>query len=183
MGGVDFFNDEIVEKAGNSMFDLDIIKEKKNMREIDINEKFPPRIRRNPKAVYFIDDGTAIKIGKSEDPLSRVKKIQTNNPRQLTLLGYSYYLEESYTHHMFIHKHIRGEWYDLTERDIEFLLKKIDTLDKLEILQHNLIDLGDRYIRPKTYNTIVDLITNEMQAVKDEVKKTIEDKQEAVDDG
>ena len=37
--------------------------------------------------IYFYTDGTAIKVGQSQDEERRGKELQTGNPRPLTLIG------------------------------------------------------------------------------------------------
>lgn len=73
--------------------------------------------------IYFISDGTAIKIGRSKHPKKRKGQLQTSNSNELKLI---YILEnvESYIEKE-IHQtcklyHIQGEWFD---KDVlDFLL-------------------------------------------------------------
>ena len=57
----------------------------------------------NEQEVYFIFDGKRVKIGKSENPESRVFDLQTGNPKQLELLCSSHYLKEENTQILFQH--------------------------------------------------------------------------------
>lgn len=66
--------------------------------------------------VYLISDGTAYKIGQSAaHPQTRLKSLQTGNPRLLVLLGHhrvaDRHAEESKLHTKHIKHNILGEWF------------------------------------------------------------------------
>ena len=67
--------------------------------------------------------GNKQKIGFSADPVQRVKTLQTGNPESLKL---QYYFEidattakkfESYVHHEYAHKRLKGEWFEMTPEE------------------------------------------------------------------
>jgi hypothetical protein len=62
--------------------------------------------------VYFISDGTAIKIGKSDNPNKRMNSLQIGNPRELSLLGTTPLITEEEVHILFKDLKIRGEWFE-----------------------------------------------------------------------
>lgn len=66
--------------------------------------------------IYFIqrDDMGAIKIGRSIDPLKRLRELQTASPIKLTLLGMmdSEDSTETELHNRFKRLRIMGEWFD-----------------------------------------------------------------------
>ena len=65
-------------------------------------------------ALYFIQEGDAgaIKIGRGDAP-SRIKALQTGNPRELTLLATieNAGFQEAFWHRLFNEWRIRGEWF------------------------------------------------------------------------
>lgn len=64
--------------------------------------------------VYFISDGEAIKIGKANNPLSRLAELQTSNHRDLSILAVTPgdQWAEAQLHHVFHLRRIRGEWFE-----------------------------------------------------------------------
>ena len=75
------------------------------------------------KLVYFISDGTAIKIGISNNPNKRLLELQTGNPNELKLIGTSHILVENDLHELFIHRKLRNEWFELCDEIMEFCNK------------------------------------------------------------
>jgi len=70
--------------------------------------------------VYLIGDGDAVKIGISFNPNYRLKVLQIGSSRELYLLA-SFpggEKEETILHGLFREKHVRGEWFNLDEKDI-----------------------------------------------------------------
>lgn len=98
-------------KIGSGLMKLTRKDEKKMVKLIYENEII---------YVYFISDETAIKIGKSDNPLTRLSSLQTGNPRELKLLGSSPLLEESDVHLKFNEYRIRGEWFTCEPEIIQF---------------------------------------------------------------
>ena len=63
--------------------------------------------------VYFISDGSAVKIGTAVNPEARLRNLQGSNSRKLTLLAVAKggtELEKQF-HDSFSHLQIRGEWF------------------------------------------------------------------------
>lgn len=78
--------------------------------------------------VYFIKSGSYIKIGLSKDVDFRLTTMQTGNPVELELIlkvGFkdskSAYIAESAWHDFYSEYHHRGEWFNLTEEEIEVI--------------------------------------------------------------
>ncbi len=93
--------------------------------------------------IYFISDETAIKIGKSNDPLKRLNQLQIGNPRDLKLLGTSPLLDEYELHEKFKDKLIRGEWFKICDdilnfcnenKTLHYNLSKKDKKELIEII-------------------------------------------------
>lgn len=72
----------------------------------------------NP-CVYFITDGQYVKIGKTDNIESRMKSLQTGNPKKLTLIDViptkEPHLVEWGLHQRYAKQHIMGEWYDILD--------------------------------------------------------------------
>lgn len=76
--------------------------------------------------VYFISDGTYTKIGKSKNPLNRIKDLQTSNPNKLS---FSYLFDVKDKYEQVLHKLFKqfktnsnNEWFDLREVNIESII-------------------------------------------------------------
>ena len=74
--------------------------------------------------VYFMEDGEYIKIGVSTDPTSRLRQIQTGNPRPIGVwLAWGYcsaknaFQTEAWLHARFADKQTIGEWFKLDKAD------------------------------------------------------------------
>ena len=71
--------------------------------------------------IYFITDGEAIKIGKTNNVKNRLRVLQTAQPRELKCVKVIECEEdnvdrvEQSLHTKFKKAHIRGEWFDFTE--------------------------------------------------------------------
>lgn len=74
--------------------------------------------------VYFISDGTYVKIGKSNNVTTRLSILNTGNASTLTLLGYilqesdeaAFKLEKE-LHKIYEKSKVKGEWFNLSEVD------------------------------------------------------------------
>lgn len=82
---------------------------------------------KRPNFIYAISDGTAIKIGISNNPHKRLKSLSTGNKNKLTLLGYfeGTFVEEKEIHNNFIKIRDNGEWMVASESLINFLNEKL----------------------------------------------------------
>jgi hypothetical protein len=67
----------------------------------------------NPvRYAYAVTDGTAVKVGKSDQhPKDRLSDLQTGNPRPLLLLAYTTKLTEAQVKERLAGEHLRGEWF------------------------------------------------------------------------
>ena len=78
-------------------------------------------------SVYLVrnDRNGMIKIGRSLDVQKRIKALQTSNPFPLTLIltisTNDSSQVESNLHQIFHHKRINGEWFNLSNQDINFV--------------------------------------------------------------
>ena len=65
--------------------------------------------------IYFISDGTALKIGHAKDIGERLRTLQPGNPRKLKCIGYFYGPKnsEASTRRQFNQGEFRGEWVEL----------------------------------------------------------------------
>jgi len=73
--------------------------------------------------IYFIQAGNFVKIGRSASPKDRLANLSTGIPEQLTILatmcGGS--AIEAALHRAFITDQTKGEWFQLSERLVEFI--------------------------------------------------------------
>ena len=82
--------------------------------------------------IYILQlDGKACKIGRTTNLERRIKDLGIKLPYEPELLHViqtnNIYWAESHLHSFFADKKIRGEWFNLNERDIA-MLKQLDTL-------------------------------------------------------
>lgn len=92
-------------------------------KQQEVIKKFAnPEIK---NVIYFISDGDSVKVGKSKFPLNRIVELQVGNPRKLIMLAIFPCIKreadewEKTFHEWFKDKRIRGEWFSLTDEDIE----------------------------------------------------------------
>ena len=73
-----------------------------------------------PGFIYVIRCGSFSKIGYSKNPKQRLRELQCANPFPLELAGTipGSLATESKLHTEYRHKHVRNEWFDLSEEDI-----------------------------------------------------------------
>jgi hypothetical protein len=80
------------------------------------------------KWVYFIDDGTDIKIGKTINMKKRLSQLQTGNTQKLVIVAYieSDTMDQLETqfHNMLTEQHVRGEWYHLNRKKTVEMLQR-----------------------------------------------------------
>ncbi len=79
--------------------------------------------------IYSRDVGR-VKIGLSEDPVKRLKQLQTGSPVHLELFAFKNRrkatVKEVELHERFQHKRVSGEWFELSPKDYVDLLKEWD---------------------------------------------------------
>lgn len=97
--------------------------------------------------IYFIQArGNEVKIGRTKnEPTIRMKALQTGSPVVFNLYGYilvpMWLKTEKIAHDMCKERHIRGEWYRLTEKEIDSLICELKW-DPMEIEKYPLPNIG-----------------------------------------
>jgi hypothetical protein len=87
---------------------------------------------KDEKLIYLIKENYMglIKIGVATDVKNRFCMLQISCPQELELIGVfktkAAYTVEKHLHHRFIDKHYRGEWFALTDDDIDTILNYND---------------------------------------------------------
>jgi hypothetical protein len=80
--------------------------------------------------IYFITDGALTKVGKSKNPLSRGRALQTSNGKELEFL-YCFDINDSYekTIQRYLYEHLTNstnEWFDLRGINLEKFLISLE---------------------------------------------------------
>lgn len=134
-----------------------------------------PKVVHCIETVYFIRDGEFVKIGKASEKYregitSRFTNIQCGNPRKIKLIGYfrllgtgirAHDLEQA-LHFEHMKDHVRGEWFRLTDQQIEDDFTSEWTKERVEY------DLGGRWY----YKTTQWKMPNYLDAKKKEQEET-----------
>lgn len=100
-------------------------------------------------SIYFIyerpdtpnlDTVTEFKIGESINPPERLKQLQTGNKRRLIIYQTVFcgtkaeaQQLEATIHERLSAKHIRGEWFNVTKKEVDDLIKEITKLREAEL--------------------------------------------------
>lgn len=104
-------------------------------RTLKLNRKESERLQLAISQITYIylirDKATGcVKIGRSRDPEARLKQLvrqDTLMPKanEFTMLFYwrGYTTTEKFLHMQYAEKHVRGEWFDLDEEDVEEIKK------------------------------------------------------------
>jgi hypothetical protein len=94
------------------------------------------------EGVYFISDGTNIKIGYSKNIKKRIQTLSTGSSRHLTILGYVYgdMNYEKLLHRMFIEYRQKGEWFKCNK-------KLMDFINQNNVLKENYFDYENGHIQ------------------------------------
>jgi hypothetical protein len=66
------------------------------------------------------------KIGKSSNPEKRLQQLKTANP-DIRLISYGDQISESELHEKFKYQRLKGEWFKLSTKDVEYILRKLKT--------------------------------------------------------
>ena len=81
--------------------------------------------KKAPKALYFISDGSHVKIGSACNPKKRLKQLQTGNPRPLQIIETvddADYSETTIHHYLKMNNlHEKGEWFCLNENQARWM--------------------------------------------------------------
>lgn len=89
--------------------------------------KIKKQSKARPHYIYYITDGEHVKIGCSNNPLKRLKGLQTSNPRELKIIktvmvayyGHLAKASETKLHEYYKKYRVRGEWFTLDVLQIE----------------------------------------------------------------
>jgi len=74
--------------------------------------------------IYIITNGEHYKIGYSNNPSKRCRQLQTGSSAKLVLYGVTdgTIADEEALHKKFQLQRVRGEWFNLSMEDIEYIL-------------------------------------------------------------
>ena len=117
-------------------------------------------------AVYFIKQTNDIfKIGVSINPEKRLAEIQVGNPFELTIYKTIYHDEykllELLLHKKFIKRRIRGEWFNIYQKEIDELDITSILNDKIEINDNNNVKKR-KYMKKNSLPIYVNNLLNDM---------------------
>ena len=130
---------------------------KKEVGEIELTDKEYDKVfnkllylkyshTKNTEYLYLIRAGEYTKIGVAKDPTNRLTAISTGCPIKPEILatkafGKLCYLVERYLHIKYIDKRSNGEWFQLSDQDIEYILntsnEELVKVAAIEIAQNN----------------------------------------------
>ena len=83
-------------------------------------------IKQKTGYIYILESQGYYKIGKTINIKSRISKYTTENPNEINIIhtfkADNYTKEEERLHKKFKKKNHRGEWFDLDEKDINYIL-------------------------------------------------------------
>lgn len=97
--------------------------------------------------IYFLTEGTHIKIGYTTQPItSRIKQLNTGSVQEIYLLGWMWGTKEleKQLHQRFANSRVRfnGEWFDPTEELIAFINENNQKPNTtVEIVDNNVMSL------------------------------------------
>ncbi|MGH9605550.1 MAG: GIY-YIG nuclease family protein [Terracidiphilus sp.] len=92
-----------------------------------LRERMTPK-RPNPSFIYLVlDERTGcIKIGRSKTPNARERTLQSENPTHRMLFAHPADADfERELHQEFAERRVRGEWFRLSEEDIESIKRRV----------------------------------------------------------
>ncbi len=84
-----------------------------------------PRKTMRPACIYLISGAGLVKIGIAIDVSKRLASLNIGSPVDLSVTYWFWsedcQFDENYLHKIFKDKRIKGEWFDLSEQDIEWI--------------------------------------------------------------
>ena len=115
-------------------------------------------------AIYLARSQGYYKIGFSNDPLKRLAELQVGNPSSIELVGTipGTFLEERRLHTLFKGKRIRGEWFALSDEDVQSILSyrlpvfTVPRRSKRRRYAGKLPDGRDLYLSPEEEATLME---------------------------
>ena len=78
---------------------------------------------------YLIFDGRLYKIGKSKDPIKRLKSLRTSNPF-VEMVCYGSGVSEKYLHELLFRDRVKLEWFQLDEAKLATVKRLIEKGEK-----------------------------------------------------
>lgn len=120
--------ESVLERAHESLLrQVEKLKQERETFEIERAELHQLRIQTAYGFVYLIHNATqdTYKIGKSKDPVKRLSQLRTSSPDEIAIVCTIETSDmdrlEGELHQEFADKHIRGEWFRLTQPDVEYI--------------------------------------------------------------
>jgi hypothetical protein len=90
--------------------------------------------KRESRFVYFIKVGEYYKIGRAANIKKRIKQLQTGSPHEIILVDYydtgDAVAEEKRWHEKYKDKRMKGEFFNLSDRDIRDIKEEIKFLNQ-----------------------------------------------------
>ena len=126
----------------------------------------------NNTNIYFIGSVHlgAVKIGKSINPDKRLAELQTGNSHELILYGIVKDVKEDYEveiHQIFDHIRLKGEWFELTDELIHFMINNTNEISYFKNDTPNLLT-----VKSDPLNEIVDNIVEYDESGRDFLKES-----------
>ncbi len=98
--------------------------------------------------VYFITDGTAFKIGSSNNPEKRMAALQTANPRKLEMYrkieGGVH--SERFFQDFLSDKKVLNEWFDISKQEVDFSIIYLEDIREFYISFENATNISHENI-------------------------------------
>lgn len=125
------YSEKTAYSAGSRMLKKDVIKSRiderfsEKQKDHDLTPLPQRRKHKRSSILYLIRESltNATKIGIASNLESRLSSLQTGSVQELSVLAYfpikGAKTQENHLHQRYAHKHVRGEWFDLSDDDIE----------------------------------------------------------------
>lgn len=117
--------DDLIEEVRSIYLSVDAEKHNRTRRWHNARRRGPVRHTDSPGVVYIAKCNGAYKIGLSKNPQRRLKDIEYQQGSPVKLIyginTEGMFQTESALHHLFYDKRIEGEWFDLSEDDLEYI--------------------------------------------------------------
>lgn len=98
--------------------------------EFRLTDSYNESMNQRAKFTYLIHDGRLYKIGQSDKPEQRTRDFLTANPF-CELLAYSDKVTERELHQKYARQRKGGEWFELSQNDVGYILAVMDGREKL----------------------------------------------------
>lgn len=137
-------------------------------------------MEKKEKLTYLITDGNLYKIGHSINPSQRLKQLKTGNP-YIELICYGNGVTESYLHSLFFQKRMVGEWFNLSDENLEKCKRLIiygESSRSVKLVKNKLVTRID-FKTGEIYTGNMDF--KSFSLTDSEIKKSIDGKKHSVD--